>query len=196
MDMEELLIFKRRGFKVKQNHMRLFLAIVFIVLLGSVVILNASKNKIQQDFLEQEQELIALNEEIESLKTIDYEELEKEKKEVLKRFFKSYLDYTNENYLKRYDEMSSYASKNIIDKLRGAQGELNESVKFRNQLEKLEIFHTKNQDRFLVVTTINYTAASENIVLSDISNLYEVEMKDKKIEKLILKGTITEVDDV
>lgn len=181
---------------MKQNHIRLFLAIVFIVLLGSVVILNASKNKIQQDFLEQEQELIALNEEIESLKTIDYEELEKEKKEVLKRFFKSYLDYTNENYLKRYDEMSSYASKNIIDKLRGAQGELNESVKFRNQLEKLEIFHTKNQDRFLVVTTINYTAASENIVLSDISNLYEVEMKDKKIEKLILKGTITEVDDV
>jgi len=44
---------------VKQNHIRLFLAIVFIVLLGSVVILNASKNKIQQDFLEQEQELMA-----------------------------------------------------------------------------------------------------------------------------------------
>ncbi|MEE1130243.1 MAG: hypothetical protein UHX00_01295 [Caryophanon sp.] len=117
----------------------------------------------------------------------------------LHAFFEAYLQYNNDTYTTRFQEMARYANQRVIEKLQGAAVLDTPIVPVENELVSMEVYISPNKPHeFFVYTKTNYYA--NGVAITNTNMLFEVEIEQENhtwtIRDIRNKGNVKEVDDV
>lgn len=114
-------------------------------------------------------------------------------------FFDAYLQYNNDTYTTRFQEMARYASEAVVEKLQGAAVLETPIVPVENELISTDIYISPNNPHeFFVYTKTNYYA--NGVAITNTNMLFEVEVEQVDqmwmIRAIRNKGNVKEVDGV
>lgn len=175
------------------------LLLIILVLAGSVVVFVGDKQALKETIERKNEELEALTLENEELSAVTGFQVTGEEVQFVKEAFSVYLNYDNESYVTRFNEMSNFVELNVLNKLKGASSLAAPVVKMKHELEEVQVYmNPAVPHTFLVYTTTNYYL--DGALVNHGSQLYEVQvLRDEEryvIGEFKVIGNMTEVDGV
>lgn len=117
----------------------------------------------------------------------------------VKKTFEDFFNYSNRNFITRFDEFKKHATDDIISQLKGAGDIANVKVQFENKVNKIDIYITSesnNQAKSLVKMETQYSIQGESF--SPKNEFYEIKLvknnSEWKISELKLMGAFESFD--
>lgn len=170
-----------------------------LVLAGSVFVLMGDKQALKDTIEKKNIEIEGLKNEVEELSAVTGFQVTGEEVQFVERAFTTYLNYDNNSYVTRFNEMSNFVKLDVLNKLKGASSLAPPVVDMRNEVESIQVYMNPTKPHtFLVYTTTNYFL--DGALVNHGSQLYEVSvLRDNEqfiIGDLKVIGNMTEVDGV
>jgi len=172
---------------------------IVLVLAGSIFALSNDKKALKETIERKNGELEALTLKNEELSAVTGLKVTGEEVAFVEKAFRVYLNYDNDSYVTRFNELSNFVELDVLNKLKGASSLSPPVVAMKNEVEDVQIYlNPKEPHTFLVYTTTNYFL--DGALVNHGSQLYEVQVL-KEQQQFILGefkviGNMTEVDGV
>ena len=102
-------------------------------------------------------------------------------------FINAQFNYTNKNYVSRFEDIKKYVSNNVYNALKGADDIAAPKTSIQNKVDNLNVYLTTNSNQTvsaLVNIRTIYTVNGE--VSSPINQIYELELKQQGKDKWII----------
>lgn len=102
-------------------------------------------------------------------------------------FINAQFNYTNKNYVSRFEDIKKYVSNNVYNALKGADDIAAPKTSIQNKVDNLNVYLTTNSNQTvsaLVNIRTIYTVNGE--VSSAINQIYELELKQQGKDKWII----------
>ena len=175
------------------------LLVAAFILAGSVFVLSGDKSKLQDTVGKKDQKIQALKGKVDELSAVTGLQVTGEEVQFVEQAFHVYLNYDNESYVTRFDELSNLVKVDVLNKLKGASSLAPPAVDMKNELESVKVYMNPSAPHtFLVYTTTNYFL--DDALVNHGSQLYEVSVLKDNSQFLIgdikVIGNMTEVDGV
>ncbi|MEC0526221.1 hypothetical protein P8822_00130 [Bacillus sonorensis] len=185
---------------------------IFLVILCAVLALTIVHLKSQSD--DHLKRYTTVNEKLKRTQN-DYKELSSEYKELsringlstneltakqtITNLFNTLFNYDNNNYASRFDKAEKYMNSNVIEKLKGAGGDIQApKAKIEKQIKKIEIFRQiEKSENITALVQIKSTYSVDGEDNPEVNELYKVRvnLKTNKIEFFQLLGALNVVDE-
>lgn len=184
---------------MKQGIVIGILGLIILILAGSLFVLVGDKQALKEKIGQKNDELAALALKNEELSAVTGLQVTGEELAFVEEAFHVYLNYDNDSYVTRFQELSNLVALDVLNKLKGASSLSPPVVTMKNEVEDVQIYlNPKAPHTFLVYTTTNYFL--DGALVNHGSQLYEVQVL-KEQEQFILGefkviGNMTEVDGV
>lgn len=184
---------------MKQGIFIAVLVLAICVLAGSLYVVSADKKALHEQLHNTKQQLQTITAEKEQLETVTTLNVTGEEIQFVEQVFQLYLNYDNETYVTRFQDLSNYVELDVLNKLKGAASLEPPVIAMKNEVEDVQVYMSATSPHtFLVYTTTNYFL--DNVLVNHGSQLYEVEvLKDNGqyiIGEVKVLGNMTEVDGV
>ena len=175
------------------------LLVAVFILAGSVFVLSGDKSTLENTVGEKEEKIQALKGKVDELSVMTGLQVTGEEVQFIEQAFHVYLNYDNESYVTRFEELSNLVKVDVLNKLKGASSLAPPVVDMKNELESVQVYvNPSTPHTFLVYTTTNYFL--DDALVNHGSQLYEVSVLQNNGEFLIgditVIGNMTEVDGV
>ena len=175
------------------------LLVAVFILAGSVFVLSGDKSTLEDRVGKKDQKIQALKGKVEELSAVTGLQVTGEEVQFVEQAFHMYLNYDNESYVTRFDELSNLVKVDVLNKLKGASSLAPPVVDMKNELESVHVYmNPSTPHTFLVYTTTNYFL--DDALVNHGSQLYEVSVLQNNGQFLIgdikVIGNMSEVDGV
>ncbi|MBE1557120.1 hypothetical protein [Sporosarcina limicola] len=184
---------------MKQGITMGILLVAVLILAGSVFVLSGEKSTLKDTVGQKDQKIQALKGKVDELSAVTGLQVTGEEVRFIEQTFHVYLNYDNESYVTRFEELSNLVKVDVLNKLKGASSLAPPVVAMKNELESVQVYiNPSTPHTFLVYTTTSYFL--DGALVNHGSQLYEVSVLQNNGQFLIgdikVIGNMTEVDGV
>lgn len=148
-------------------------SVTIVILLLSLFSLNKTNQELEENLSKTEQQLKTVEQTINQDAKFNTSVENKKKLKVIEETLSTYLNYDNDTYLTRFDNLQNKATRETIQKLKELSSTDPPRLDVKNQLTEMTIYlHPTNEMAFLVQLTTEYSL--DHKVVSTLPQLYQV----------------------